>query len=167
MDGIVLGLGDERGRSLFGWMDFGIRREVLLGEGQVARVEDYRKVGTATELVGGIDGIVEALVVVRAEGGGEMGSRRKAEDADAMRVDVPVRGMGANDAEGALRILKGGCGFWVRPGVRHAVFQQHAGDADGVEPIADFGAFEVDGETPVAASGKNDNGGAGVVLVGV
>ena len=42
-----------------------------------------------------------------AESGGEVGSRGEAEDADAVRVDVPVRGVGANDAERALGVLEG------------------------------------------------------------
>ena len=35
-----------------------------------------------------------------------------------------------------------------------------------VMPIADFGAFEVDGEDVVGAAGKDDDGGAGVLSGG-
>src|SRR5579863_10369023 len=96
-----------------------------------------------------------------AERGGEMGAGGKSERADSIRIDMPFGGVKAHEAEGALRILKGGGRFGVGAGVRHAIFYEDAGDAGGVEPIADFGPFEVDGEDAVSASGKDDGGRAG------
>ena len=90
-----------------------------------------------------------------------MRSGGKAEDADAIGIDVPLGGVRADDAEGALRVLQGGGRFRIGAGVGHAVFHQDAGDADGVEPVADFGAFEIDGEDVVAAAGEDDDCGAG------
>src|SRR5712672_2865217 len=101
-----------------------------------------------------------------AEGGGQVGSCGEAEDADAMRVDVPFGGVLANYAERALGILESRGGFGIRAGVGDAILQKDAGDADGGEPVADFGAFEVDSQDAVAAAGKDDYGGAGVLCGG-
>src|ERR1019366_224085 len=47
----------------------------------------------------------------------------------------------------------------------HAVLQQHAGDTDGIEPLADFRAFEVERQDTIAAAGEDDDRGAGVLPV--
>jgi len=52
---------DERWRSFLGDVNLGIRRKVLFRKRQVARINDYRKIGTAANLVGVIDRIVESL----------------------------------------------------------------------------------------------------------
>src|SRR5579872_3125356 len=161
MDGIVFGLNDKGRRSFFGRMDFWVGRHVLFGEGEVAGVYDDGEVGAAALGVGGVDGWVEALIVVRAERGGEMGSGGKAEDADAIGVDVPIGCVGADEAHGALGVLQSGGGFWIWAGIGDAIFQNDAGDAFAREPVADFGAFEIDREDVVAAAGEDDDGGAG------
>ena len=143
----------------------GFGRHIFCSHGEVAGIDDDGEVGAATELVGGVDGIVEALFEVGAESGGEMRSGRKAEDADRGWDRCAIRGVLAHEAKGALRVLQG-CGrFGIRAGVRDAIFHEHAGDADGVEPVADFGAFEIDGEDAIASAGKDNDGGAGVVLL--
>ena len=101
-----------------------------------------------------------------AQGGGKVSPGGETEYADAMRVDVPLGGTGADEAEGALGILKRGGGFGIRTGIGHAVFDQDAVDAGGVQPIADFGAFEIDGQDAVSAAGKHQDGRAGVVALG-
>src|SRR5947209_1962201 len=78
VDGIVFGLNDEGWRSLFGRMDFGGGRKVLLRDGEIAGIDDDGEVGAAAHAVGGVDGIVEALIVVSAERGGKMRSGGKA-----------------------------------------------------------------------------------------
>ena len=90
MHGIVLGLDDEGGRRFVGDMDIGVGREVLFGEREVAGIDDHGEVRAAAELVSGIDRLVEALIEMSAESGGEMRSCGKAEDADAVWVDVPL-----------------------------------------------------------------------------
>ena len=54
---------------------------------------------------------------MRAECGYEMSSCGKAEHANAMRIDMPFGGVGADDAEGALGILQCGGRFGVRTGI--------------------------------------------------
>ncbi len=92
-----------------------------------------------------------------ADGGGEVSAGGEAEDADALGIDVPFGGVLADDAHGALGVLQGGVGFGIGAGAGDAVLHEHAGDAGGVEPVADLGAFEIDGEDVVAASGKDDD----------
>jgi hypothetical protein len=48
-----------------------------------------------------------------------------------------------------------------------AVFEQDAVDAGRGEPVADFGALEIDGEDVVTAAGKNHDCRAGVVAGGL
>ena len=163
MHGVVLRLDDERGRCFASDHNIGVGCEVLVCEGEVARIDDHGEVRAATELISGIDRIVETLIEVSAEGGGKVGSSREAEDADPVRVDSPVGGMGADDTESPLGILEGSRRLGIGPGIGHAVFEQGACDAGGVEPVAYLGAFEVDGQDPVSTSGKDDNGGAGVL----
>ncbi len=147
---VVLCLDDERGRRFAGNHNIGVGREVLVCEGEVARIDDHGEVRAATELVSGIDRIVETLIEVSAEGGGKVGSGREAEDADPVRVDSPVGGMEADDTESPLGILEGSRRLGIGPGIGHAVFEQGACDAGGVEPVAYLGAFEVDGQDPVS-----------------
>jgi len=45
---------------------------------------------------------------------------------------------------------------------RDAVFDEDAGHAERVEPVADFGAFDAPGEADVGAAGKDEGGGMGV-----
>ncbi len=78
-----------------------------------------------------------------------------------LRIDVPLGGMGADEADGALRVLESGGRFWIWAGVGDAIFEDDAGDAAGGKPVADFGAFEVDREDVVAAAGEDDDRGAG------
>ena len=120
------------------------------------RAKSGRALGSFCRLAG-------ALVVgVVAEDGGEMSTGGEAEDADAVGVDVPLGGVRAGDAHGLLRVFEVGGVFGVVLGEGDAVLHQHAGDADGVEPGADFGAFEIVGEDAVASAGKDDDCGAGV-----
>ena len=90
-----------------------------------------------------------------------MRSGGEAEHADAIGIDVPLSGVRADKADGALRVLKSGGGFRIRAGVGDAIFEDDAGDAAGGEPVADFGAFEIHRENVIAAAGENDDCGAG------
>lgn len=108
MDRIILGLEDETGRGFARHRNVGIKCEVLVCKRKVSGIDDHSEVGTAAQLVSGIHRIVQALIEVRAKGGGKMGSGGEAEDANAMRVNVPIIGMRAHDAEGALGVLERG-----------------------------------------------------------
>ena len=165
--GIVFGLNDEGWRSFFSGMDFGVGRHVLFGDGEIAGINDDGEIGPATDAVSGVDGIVEALIVVRAERGGEMSSGGEAEDTNAMRIDVPLGGARADEANSALCVLESGGRFRIWAGVGNAIFEDDAGDAARGEPVADFGALEIDCENVVPAAGENDDRGAGGFCGGV
>jgi len=92
MHRIVLGLNDERWRSFLGDVNLGIGCKDLFRKRQVARINDYRKIGTAANLVGVIDRIVESLFEVSAESRRQVRSRRESEDTDALRIKVPPAG---------------------------------------------------------------------------
>ena len=83
----------------------------------------------------------------------------EAECADAMGVDVPLGGMLAGEAHGLLRVFKVFEALGIVAFVRDAVLHENADDVDGVEPVADLGAFEVVGEDAVSSAGKDDDGG--------
>ena len=96
-----------------------------------------------------------------------MAASREANDADALRVDAPFGGATAEQAHGALRILKGTPGRFafdvVRP-PRHAILENDAGHTDGVEPGRDLLTLEFPIEIPIAASGADENGRAGFLV---
>ena len=71
------------GGVLSGRVDVRIGRHVLRCVGEIAGIDDECKVGTATELVRSIDGIVEPFLEVGAECRGEMRSRGEPKNADA------------------------------------------------------------------------------------
>ncbi len=166
VDGIVFGLKDEGRRSVGGDGKIGIEGEVVVFEGEIAGIDDDGEIGAAALGIRGVYGIVEAFVEMGAESGGEVGSSGKAEDADAVGIEVPIGGAGANDAHGALGVLQSGGGFGIGAGIGDAIFDEDAGDADGGEPVADFGAFKIDGEDVIAAAGKDEDGGAGIITFG-
>src|SRR5208337_2922658 len=153
---IVLGLHDERWRRFIANVNVGIRREVLFFERQIARIDDHGEVRPATHLICGIHGIIEALLEVRAQSRSKVGSRGEAQDTNAVRVNMPLRSVRAHDAQRALGILERSTRFRIGARIGYAVLEQHARDTRGVEPLAHFRAFQVDGQDAVAASGKNN-----------
>src|ERR1035438_1230505 len=122
----------------------------------MAGVDGDGEVGAAGDFVGGVHRRVDAdggdAVRVDAGGGDEMAAGGEAEDADLVRVDVPLGGVEADQADGALRVfqrdgrLRIGAPVRVRARRGYAVLQQHTGDAARYQPVADLGAFEIDGE---------------------
>jgi hypothetical protein len=147
-------------------MDLGVGRHSLLRNGEVAWIKDDGEIGTAALLVRSVDCIVESLLVVRAEGGGEMCSGREAENADPMRINVPLRGVLADKAERALGILQSSGRFRIGACAGYSVLDQDASHPDRVEPVANFGAFEIDGEYLIASARKDNDSRARVVACG-
>ena len=72
---IILRLNDETGRSLRRHMNIRIRRKVLLGKREIARIHDHGKIRATTQLVSRIHRIIQALIEMRAERCGEVRSR--------------------------------------------------------------------------------------------
>ena len=101
-----------------------------------------------------------------AEDDDEVASGGEAERADAVGIEVPFGSVSTGDAHGLLRVFEIASVFGVMLLERDAVFDEDAVDADGVEPGADLGAFEIVGEDAVASAGEDNDGGAGVVVCG-
>ncbi len=99
-----------------------------------------------------------------------MGSGGEAEDADAVAIEMPLGGVGAGEAHGLLSIFEiggvGGIVACIALGLRNAIFDEDAGDADGVEPVAGVGAFAIRYENLIAAAGEDEDRGSGVFAVG-
>src|SRR5687768_799139 len=96
-----------------------------------------------------------------------MPTRRKPDDADALRVDAPLLGPAAHQADRALRILEGAAGrftFAVVGPPRHAVLQNDSGDADGIEPGSDFLAFKLPVKIPITAARAYQHRSAGLLV---
>ncbi len=109
------------------------------------------------------------VVGMGAEEDGEVGAGGEAHDADVGGIDVPVGGVGAGEAHGLLGVFEvrgvGGIVAGVARGLGNAVFDQDAGDANGVEPVAGVGAFAVRYENAIAAAGEDENRGSSVFVV--
>ncbi len=109
------------------------------------------------------------VVGVGAEEDGEVGAGGEAHDADVGWVDVPVGGVGAGEAHGLLRVFEivgvGGIVAGLACGLGDAIFDEDAGDADGVEPMAGVGAFAVGYDDAVAAAGEDEDRSAGVLAM--
>jgi len=165
---VVFGLEEEgrRGEGVGGVG--GVEGGEIGIEGEVGGVDDDGEVGAGVDFWvgfgcrwGGFD------VVVVGMGGhqcGQVGAGGEADDADFGGVDVPLGGVGAGEAHGLLGVFEVGevCGvvagvtFWLG----NAVFDEDAGDADAVEPVADVGAFSGPGEALVAPAGEDEGGGS-------
>ena len=135
--------------------------------GEIPRVDDDSKVRAGGRFVVGVDVGVETLAEVSAESGGKMATGGEAENADMAWIDVEICGVRADEGECALGVFKGFVRFWIRTRVGNAVFENQTGNVEAVEPLADLGTFEVDGENAIAASREDNDGGAGGVRCGL
>lgn len=132
----------------------------------MARVKRYGEIGAAALFVGDVDGSIGAFIKTGAGGGNEMAAGGEADDADFVAGDAPVGSLGAYERDGALSVFERQGRFAVRffLVIWDAIFQEHSGNAFGVEPVTNLGAFEIDGEDLIAAAGKDDDSGAGVFV---
>ena len=156
---VVMSNHEEAGRGIRGHAHaFG---EVLLGffVEEAATIDKEREVRTT--------GIIDPVFLGIGAGGAipgsvayEIGSGRKADDADALWIYIPLRRTMADDAECTLQVLDGIVGRHGFIGRGCAVAQENARDADAVEPFANARAFIRRGEEPVTAARADDDGGA-------
>ena len=154
-DGIVSGHGDEGLRRFFGDDEFGGELGRVFFGDEVAGVNEDGEVGFEVEGVRGVDFFVGAFLRAGAEDGGEMSARGKAEDTDAFGIDVPFGRVLTDEAHGALRVFEGRGVFFAAGAARDAILQEDGGEANFVEALADFGAFEVERENVVGAAGTD------------
>src|ERR1035437_10313203 len=83
---------------------------LLVAAGEMAGRDGDGEGGAAAYCVGGVNRRVDAgggdAVRVDAGGGDEMTAGGEVEDADLVRVDVPLGGVEADQADGALRVCR-------------------------------------------------------------
>ena len=148
---------------------------VVMPRPHMAGIERHGEVRPEILAVGRVDGRVGALAM-GADIGDQMAARREAEHADLARIDMQGLGPIAQDRQRALGVLQRhrhrrlflapAFVVPVRPAVGHSVFQHDAGHALGRRPIADLGAFQVDGQDLIAATRENHDGGARIASLG-
>src|SRR5262249_41905035 len=131
------------------------------------RVEHDAEIGPATDLVDVIDRLVGSLFKVGGGRADEVAARREAHHADLLRIDAPVPGLAAHQADGALRVLDRAqrrLALDVARPPRAAVPEGDGGDAERVQPGGYFLAFHVPAQVVVAAAGADQHGDARVLL---
>jgi hypothetical protein len=90
---IVLGVQQEGRRRVGADADVRAQAQVRPRRPQVAGVDDNSEVRSAAQLIGGIQRRIRPLREVRADGSGEVPAGGKADYADLVRVDMPLRGV--------------------------------------------------------------------------
>jgi hypothetical protein len=171
---VVLGLEEEGRRRVLVGSEEGVEFFAVRLYGEIAGIDDEGEVGAGVwnstsqdgDVGCGGSGFYVLVVGMGAEEDGEVGAGGETDDADLGGVDVPIGGVGAREAHGLLGVFEV-CGVVrVTAFFGDAVFDEQAGDTDGVEPVADVEAFAVPGEDLVAAAGKDEDSGVGVVAAG-
>jgi len=170
---IVFCLDEEGGGSeLVGGVD-GVELGVGGRDGEVGGVDDDGEVGAGADArvnVGRGGGGGDVVVVgMSAEEGGEVGAGGEAHHADVGGIEMPLGGVGAGEAHGLLGVFEiggvGGIVAGIPCGLGYSVFDEDAGDADGVEPVAGVGTFAVGDEDAIAAAGEDEDCGTRVLAV--
>lgn len=133
----------------------GFNAKSCSGTGQMSRIQSDREIRARALLVSLVRTRIQTLLEVRAYRGDHMPARRHAEDADLVRIDMPLRGMEAHKIHCPLGIFQRRPTLAIRPRsyARHAILRQHARDASGCQPVTDFRAFKIDRQNVIAAAG--------------
>ena len=111
-------------------------------------------------LIRGIYAVVNSFIEMRAKGGREMRASGESEHAKAIGIDVPFCSPRAHNADSALHVLQRSQRFRIRAAIGHTILHKNTGDVDRVQPVADFGAFEIHRKDVISAAGENDNSGS-------
>lgn len=136
--------------------------------GEAAAVDGEVEIGPGGKVVGGVDARVLAVsgFMIRGEKDVDLGAGGETDGADGGWVDVPVGGARADEAHGALGVLKTGTPAFFGIAGRDAVFEEEGGKTLGVEPFGDLIALVFEGETFETAAGDDEHGGAGAFVGG-
>lgn len=164
-DGIVLGHDQKSGGGLRRGGHLGRNAVLVVLEAEVAGVDEHGEVRTQGLVVSVVDAGVGALRGL-GEGGGEVASGGESQGPDAFGVETPARTMIPKESHGSLGILQRCRVSGAVGSGGHPVFEQGAGDAQIIQPGADFGAFQIEGENVVASPGADQDGGPGVAVGG-
>ncbi len=153
---IILGLKQKRRRSLRVGLKGGVHLAVRAAE--PPRVENHLEVGPGFD--SGCGNILTLKVGMSAEDRSKMSSSGEANNADAVRIDVPLRGVSSGQAHGLLRVFQIFDIFRIVTFFRDAILHQNASHAKRVEPAADLRSFKVVGKPDITSAWKDERGSA-------
>ena len=143
------------------------------GEGEVGGIDDDGEVGAGADVgvdvgAAGVDATWSSLGWVQSRTA-RLAPAEKPMTPMWVGSMLPFGSVGAGEAHGLLGVFEiggvGGIVAGVAGGLGNAVFDEDAGDADGVEPLAGVGAFAVGDKDAIAAAGKDQRRGSGVLAV--
>ncbi len=121
-----------------------------------ARVNDHLKVGT------GVDGrcrnILTLKIRMSTEDRSKIRPSGEANNPDAVRVNVPLRGVSASEPHSLLRVFQIFDIFRVVTLFRHAILHQNASHTKRVEPVADLGSLKIVRKSDVTSAWKDQSG---------
>jgi hypothetical protein len=158
---VVMGDHEEAGRGVGGDAEAFAELGLVLLLEEAAAVDEDREIGAARVVDAGLL-LVGARRAVPRSMADEVGAGGEADHADALRVDVPFLGVGADEPERALQVTGRGSRRAAshRPSACGSASRMPA-DAEAVEPFADARAFVLGRQEPVAAARADDDRGAG------
>lgn len=139
-DGIVKGV-DEKHRWRFGIHGDVVAELPIVRVGHSGRVDQNREVGPARELVEFVDRRMVLLVRHQRCQCSRLRPGGKGANADAPRVELPVGGVAADEADRPLCILQGSAISPLGVAERDAILEHDAGNADGVQSLGYFGTL--------------------------
>ena len=114
---VILVLQQKRRRRLAGNISRNIRiqLETVISNGQMAWIKSHRKIRAATYFVGRVGSWVQTLCKMSTDRCYQMSACRKPEHSNLVRIDMPLRGVEADQPHCPLRIFQGHRGFRIRP----------------------------------------------------
>src|SRR6478735_4707468 len=86
-----------------------------------------------------------------------MPTSRKPQHPNPLRVNAKLMRARSDQSEGALRVLERQNVLFGALLARDAILQEHAGDADRIEPVANLCSLQVHGQNVVAAAGTDEH----------
>jgi len=135
-------------------------------EARSAWIDERLEVGATGLLLDGVGGVFFASVGLHGGKSGQLTSGGEAEDADAVRLNVPLDSAAANGAYGAACIGHGvvlngvGAAFFAG----EPVFQHKGGDTTITEPLGERIAFMAEAELGMTTARADDDGCAGAFV---
>src|SRR6201989_1511948 len=150
---IILRLKKKCRRSLRGWLERWTN--LAVSPAKPARIDDHLKVGTSID--GRWRNTLALKIGMSAQHRTKVRSSRKTNYADTVRINVPLRGVSPSEPHSLLRIFQVFDIFRIVAFFRHPILHQNARHTQRVQPITDFGPFDVV-RKPDVTSARKDKG---------
>jgi hypothetical protein len=148
---VILGLKQERRRGL----QIGLKRRVHIAIGAVkpAGINDHLEIRTGLD--GGCRNVLSLKIGMSAEDRSKMRPSREANNADAVRIDMPLGSVSSSETHGLLRVFQVFDIFRKVTLFRHAILHQNTSHTKGVEPIANLCSLKIVGKPDITSARKN------------